>query len=519
MSDVTTDKQLTDDPAELKKIIKEQAKTIALLEEQIEYWKNELYGRKSEKYTPEDEFQSELFNEAEMYSEPMEDEEEEIIDVPAHTKRKKGRRPIPESIPREVIIHALPDEELQCPCGSEYEKIGEEVSEKLAIIPAQVYVERHIRYKYACKSCEGVDNEEDGAVKIAPPPVSLIPKSLATPSLLAYLFASKFCDALPFYRIGKILNRMGIDLSRQTMCRWAIRVAEALKLFMDLMKEELLSGNVIGADETTHQVIKEPDRNAVSKSYMWVFRGGQPDKPVVLYKYRETRSGEFLKDYLSGFQGHVVCDAYAGYNHLEDVEGIILAGCWAHVRRKFFDAAKISKKKTGGAHVAIAQIKKLYLVEREAKNKKLLPDERKELRQEKSKLHTEKFKEWLDDKADKVAPKTLLGTAVNYTIKIWGKLLRYLEAGEVPIDNNFTENVIRPFVVGRRNWLFSFTPNGAGASAALYSIAESAKANDLEPYWYYKVLFEKLPYVKTREEMKQLLPMYIDPRLARPPDG
>ena len=481
---------------------------IEILEEEVAYWRKKLFSPKSEKYTEYDEQQGRLFNEIEYETTSLAKEIEELINIPEHNRKKRGRKPLPKNLPRKEVIHDIPEKDKICDCGSELVKIGEEVSEKIDIIPAQVIVVKNIRYKYTCKSCEGLESDS-GTVKIAPVPKQLLPKSLATPGLLSYLLTAKFCDGLPFYRMEKILFRMGIELSRQTMSRWAIKIAERCRILINIMREELLSGPLIGIDETTLQVLKEPGRKPETKSYMWVYRGGTKDRPVILYEYRETKSGTFLKDMLLEYKGYVQSDAYAGYNILIDIQTIILVACWAHARRKFYDAEKASKKK-GSAHTAVLKIRSLYKIEKLAKNNNLTPEELLEQRQKHAIPILNDFKDWLDARVHTVPPKSLLGKAINYTLSIWDRLLVYTTNPFIPIDNNLVENIIRPYVIGRKNWLFSDTPKGAYASSILYSLIENAKANKIEPYWYLRHLFENLLNAETEEDFKALLPQYVD---------
>ncbi len=503
---------LQDNPVSLKemviKIHTEYQKKIEILEEEIAYWRKKMFSPKSEKYSEYEEQQGRLFNEIEYETTSLAKEIEEIIHIPEHNRKKRGRKPLPENLPRKEVIHDIPEKDKVCDCGSELVKIGEEISEKIDIIPAQVIVIKNIRYKYACKSCEGLESNT-GTIKIAPVPEQLLPKSLATPGLLSYLLTAKFCDGLPFYRIEKILFRMGIELSRQTMSRWAIKIAEQCRILINILREELLSGPLIGIDETTLQVLKEPGRKPKTKSYMWVYRGGIKDRPVILYEYRKTRSGSFLKDMLIDYTGYVQSDAYAGYNILMDIKTIILAACWAHVRRKFFDAAKASKKK-GSAHAAVLKIKELYKIEKLAKINELTPDELLEQRQKYAVPILNDFKDWLDARVYAVPPKSLLGKAINYALSIWDRLLVYTTNPLIPIDNNLVENIIRPFVIGRKAWLFSDTKADAHASSVLYSLIENAKANKIEPYWYYRYLFNNILNSETEEDFKTLLPQYVD---------
>jgi transposase len=517
---------LPDDSAELKEIIVSLAacradleekqhsyqSRIDYLQERIRLLQNELFGRKSEKLTKEDRRQLLLFNEVETTETTVAIPNE--IKIAAHTRRKTGRKPLPKELPRVEVIHDLAEAEKRCGCGSHMSRIGEEICEKLDIIPAKVRVIRHIRYKYACKSCEGLDSDGP-TVKIAPAAVQLIPKSMASAGLLAHLLVSKFEDALPFYRQEKIFARMGIELGRATMCNWAVKVAERLKPLMALLHQQIRCGPLINIDETPVQVLKEPGRSNTSKSYMWVYRGGDPQKPVLIFQYQPTRSGQVPLKFLDGYQGYVQSDAYSGYDSLGRQPGVQLVGCWAHVRRKFKEVitAKSNRKKQGHAAQALDYIGQLYAIEKHADKNEFSPDQRLELRRQKAKPILTEFERWLTQTSLITPPKGLLGKAVNYTLRNWDRLIRYVDDGCLRPDNNLAENAIRPFVVGRKNWLFSGHPNGAQASAAIFSLIETAKANRLKPYEYFRFLFDKLPYAESEDDYKNLLPQFVDPDL------
>jgi transposase len=523
---------LPDNVAELQNIIVEREKQyrahIKILEEKIRLLQDKIFGRKSEKLPArEDKYcQLALFNEAEDIADKAATSQEQemsdtaevdtdTISVPAHTRQKPGRKPIPDHLPRVEVIHDLSEEEKLCGCGCQMSRIGEEVSEKLDIIPAQIQVIRHIRYKYACKNCEGVESEQS-AVKVAPTPPQLIPKSMATAGLVAYVVVSKFADALPFYRQEGIFERIGVEIPRSTMANWAIQAADACEPILCLMHQELLSGPVINMDETPVQVLGEEGRSNTTQSYMWAFRGGGLDQPVLIFRYNPTRSGKVPKDYLQGYSGYIQTDGYKGYEGLGNLPGIIHVECWSHARRLFVDVlsalpAQVRKKKTSNATTtALSYIGKLYAIEAKAREEALTPEQIYQLRQEKSKPILEQLKAFLTQLYPQTPPKGLLGKAVKYCLDHWPKLERYLTDGRLKIDNNLIENAIRPFVVGRKNWLFSGNPRGAKASAALYSLIETAKANGLEPYRYLRFLFEKLPLARTQDDYKALLPQYLD---------
>lgn len=513
---------LPDDPTELKHIIATLSSSyqdkLHHLEEQVRLLRNEIFGRKSEKHLPpQNERQQRLFDETDGGSEGAEEaspsEEQAPILVAPHKRRKAGRKPLPADLPRIEVIHDIPESEKQCACGTPLSRIGEEVCEKLDIIPAKVRVIRHIRYKYACKGCEGVESDAP-TVRIAPLPPQLIPKTMATAGLLAHIVVSKFEDALPFHRQSKQLARLGIDLPRATLCNWARQVAERASPLADLMDRAIREGPIVNIDETTVQVLQEPGRSDTQKSYMWIFRGGDPERPVLRYQYHPTRAGSVPTSYLAGFKGYVQTDGYNGYDALGRKAGIVMVGCWAHARRKFHDVLQAAgpqvAKRRLAAEVALEFIGKLYRVEKETRAKELPPPALCELRQQQAQPVLEEFKHWLEENAPLTPPGGLLGKAIGYTLNQWPRLIAYLQDGRLRPDNNLVENAIRPFVVGRKNWLFSGHPRGAAASAFLYSLIETAKANGLKPYAYMRYLFDRLPLATTEDDYRSLLPPYMD---------
>jgi transposase len=506
---ITADK-MPEDVQVLKQMLLESQerydKETGILLEQIRLLRQQLYGKKSEKLPVDGGPQPlPLFDLPEPESlEP----EVETTEVPAHTRRKSGRKPLPEHLPRVEVVHDIPDEEKTCGCGHELSRIGEEVLEQLEIIPAKIQVIRHIRPKYACRKCEGLE-EEGPVVKIAPVVPQIIPKSIAGPGLLAHILTGKFVDALPFYRQEKQFVRLGIDLSRTSMCTWAMQAASACQPLLNLLQDEILSGSYINIDETTIQVLKEPGRDPTTKSYMWIFRRGDHGKPTLVYQYHQNRAGSVAAAFLCDFQGYVQTDGYSGYDFLDRRKGIRHIGCMAHARRKFMDVTKVQGKnrKAGSADVALEYIRKLYRIESEVKGQS--PEVIYRQRQEKSKPIFEQFHEWLLKKETQTPPKGLLGKAVTYTLNQWERLVGYLADGRLAPDNNAAENAIRPFVVGRKNWLFGGTPEGAAASALFYSLIETAKANSLEPYAYLRFIFENLPTATALEDYEALLPWNV----------
>ena len=443
-----------------------------------------------------------LFNEAEaeIEEEPVE-EHPPASDGPSKKSRPK-RKPLPKDLPRERVVHDLDDKTCSC-CGHELHAIGEESREQLEFIPAQVKVIEHIRLKYACRHCE--QQGTDTPVTTAPVPTSPIPKSIATPSLLAQIITSKYQYALPLYRQEVLFAQYGIDLNRKTMADWMIKSALLLEPIIQQLKAILLQQPVIQADETTLKVIHEDKATC----YMWVYCTGtdSPDRSsdlpnIVLYDYQNSRSGQCPVDYLADYRGYLQVDGYIGYEQTQAK----LAGCLAHARRKFVEAKQAQPKgKTGKANWAIAQIQKLYRIESNIKGK--TAEEKQAIRKAQAEPLLTQLKEWLDESALHVPPKSAIGKAIGYSLNQWPKLIRYLEDGRLPIDNNRAERAIKPFVIGRKNWLFSNTPKGAKASADLYSLIETAKANGLVPFDYLNYLLEELP--RKPEAIDHLLPWNV----------
>ncbi|MFI8742161.1 IS66 family transposase [Pseudomonas sp. NPDC077405] len=477
------------------------------LQEQNALLIQRLFGRKSEQSADPDSPQLAMFNEAESLAElPAESEQETAEEVVATTKRRGKRKPLPAELPRIEVIHELPEQELTCECGCRKQVIGEETSEQLEIIPMQIRVIRHIRKTYACKDCET-------APVTADKPAQLIEKSMASPSVLAMLLTTKYVDGLPLHRFEKVLSRHGVDISRQTLARWVIECGEQLQPLLNLMRDTLLDYPVLHCDETRLQVLKEPGREPSSQSWMWVKTGGPPDRPVILFDYSSSRAQEVPLRLLAGYRGYLMTDDYAGYNAVAAQAGVERLACWAHARRKFIEAKKVQPKgKTGRADVALNLINKLYGIERDFKEASA--EQRHQGRQQNSLPILMQLKSWLEKTQPQVTAQNALGKAVNYLASNWSRLERYIEAGHLPIDNNPAERAIRPFVIGRKNWLFSDTPKGATASAQLYSLVETAKANAQEPYAWLRHVLERLPLANSVEDYETLLPWNCSPATA-----
>ncbi|WP_319781846.1 IS66 family transposase [Oceanisphaera sp. IT1-181] len=453
--------------------------------------------------------QGELFNEVEECLTPS--AEEVAADETITYTRKKSRRPsLAAELPREDVVHDIADADKVCDdCGHDLHQMGEEVSEKLEFIPATVKVIRHIRPKYSCRCCE--QQATRTTIKIAPAPASLLPKSIATPTLLSQIITAKYQFGLPLYRQAALFKSFGIELHRQTMSRWLLKVSTQLTPLYQRMHALMLERPALWSDDTSVKVI---DVDKVQCT-MWVYGCGG-DKPaeslnnmpsppnIVLYDYQDGRGGIHPNTFLAGYHGLLHVDGYAGYHGTD----AMLAGCWAHARRKFIEAKAVQPKgKIGRADQALNLIQKLYGIEKPIRQ--LSIEDKRAARQAQSAPIMEQLKAWLDKALHQVPPKNAIGKAIGYTLNQWDKLQVYLEHGAAAIDNNRAERAIKPFVIGRKNWLFSNSRSGAQASAMLYSLIETAKANDVPPGVYLTALFEQLPHLIDGESVDHLLPWAI----------
>ena len=489
--------------------IAEQQATIASQQERIYQLLAKRFGASAETLP---DGQLGLFNEAEDIDDATNEDAIPGVDVPAHTRKSPKRSPLPETLPRIEVVHDLDEADKVCPHdGSALEQFGEETSEQLDIVPAKVRVLRHIRLKYRCPCC-------DGSLRRAPMTPQPIPKSMASPGLLAHIVTAKFVDALPLYRQVKQFDRIGVMLSRATLASWMIRMGEHVQPLINLLRDELLSTAYLQMDETRVQVLKEPGKTAESLSYLWAQRSVE-GRPIVLFDYDPTRSNEVPKRLLAGFTGALHTDGYAGYDAFAREAHVTRLYCFAHARRRFVDAIKalgLNPKKLPAKPPDKARrtlkglrfIRHLYDIERRIADQP--PDERYRIRQAESAAVLGNLRQWLDKTITVVLPNTALGKALAYLDKHWHGLTRYIDDGRFKIDTNLVENAIRPFCVGRRNWMFSDSVDGAKASANLYSLIETAKANAIEPYAYLRYVFTELPKATTVEHIEALLPYRLD---------
>ncbi len=483
---------------------------VASLKEQVELLTDALrlaqhkrFGASSEKNTEDVSEQVSLFNEAEVCADEQE-ATEKTTTVAGHVRRKKKEYTLDnlsEGIPVEVVEHRLPEEELVCPqCGDILSEIGVETVRRLKARPAQFYVQEDRYYSYGCLNCK--EQAETTPVIKTPHEKGVIPSSFATPEAIAHIMVQKFVMGIPLYRQEQELKRMGISLSRQTMSNWILRANEEyLVPVWDRLHEEMLSREVLHADETTLQVLKEPGRSAQSKSYLWLYHtSGDTDRPIVLCEYQPSRSGENARAFLSGFKGYLHTDGYSGYHGFS--EDITVVGCWAHARRKFDEALKsLPKNKQKGSSAAQGLAFCDMLFKLESGFAGLTPEQRYEQRLKQEKPVLDALWAWAECRT--VAPKSALGKAMTYLKDQWPYLTNYLKDGRLELSNNRAERGIKPFVIDRKNFLFANTPGGAKGSAVMFGLIQTALNNDLDPWRYLTWLMQTSG---AAEDMEMLLP-------------
>ncbi len=484
-----------------QQIILSKQQTIDHLYEQIRLLKHGKFGARSEKYCDTD-LQGRLFDEAVL---PINESEilaaEEAITVPVHT-RKKGRKPLSKALPREQVIYDLPESEKICDCGCPLIHIGDERTEQLDIIPAKIVVIEHLQKKYACRGCEQT-------IRTAKKALQPIPKSLAAPGLLAHVLTQKFQFHLPLYRQEQMLQAIGIDIPRATLSLWVIRCAQLLQPLVNLLQDEILTYDVAYADESTVQVLKEPGKTVESTSYLWVFSGGAPERFSVVYQYFPNRAHAIAVDFLGDFKGYLHCDGYQAYDALaEKNRALTQVGCWYHARRKFVEAAKASQK-AGIAAWYLKHIQRLAKIEKLITASLVSADQIKTYRNEHAPDIIKKIKEKLDEDIKHVPPQSLLGKALSYTLNQWPKLQTYLCDGRLEISNNRMERMIKPFAVGRKNWLFCNSVEGAKAAAIIYSLIETCKTHQVNGYDWLRDTLTKIPTCETLEQFEALLPFHF----------
>lgn len=492
----------------LENTISSLQKQVDNLTEMIILLRKEKFGSSSEK-TPKSQIEGQLclFNEAEL-EDPNKCEEPIVQKVDGYYRKptRTRRAEIIKNLPVREIPCDIPAEDMFCnQCGSGLKLIGyEKVREELEYIPARLQIVRYNRAACECPKCK---HTEHPFIKKAESPSSLMNHSLASPSSVANVMYQKYVNSVPLYRQEKDWEHLGLALSRATMAHWMIRCSQDyFTPVIDYLHKSMLSEKVLHCDETPVQVLKEDGKKPQSKSYMWLYRTGQSSShPIILYDYQSSRSGDNAIRFLNGFKGYLHTDGYSGYNKLEN---ITRCGCWAHLRRKFVEA--IPDKRDKNAPRTTAEIGRDYcdqLFHLEEQMKHLSPEARCAKRLELEKPVLEAFWCWLD--SVQALNGSALGKAVTYAKNQKPYMENYLLDGRCALSNNAAENAIRPFTVGRKNWLFADTPKGATASAAIYSIIETAKANGLNVYTYLEFLLMYMPdtdWCNHPEDLEGLMP-------------
>lgn len=481
----------------LTKEVHELNKKLELLMEQIILANNHRFGRKTEMMSDPNqirfmEVNGEIvfFNEAEAVCDLTASEPDDLELKPKRGTKTKGKKAADISgLPINVIEHYISSEELDTKYGiNGWKQLPDSVIKKYKFVPAKVEIDEHHVGVYAIK--------ESGNVIKAPHPKSLLNGSLVSSSLAAAIMNGKYVNAVPLYRLEKEFERYGLKITRQNMANWMIRLGESnLAVMYDYLHKKLYDYHVIQADETPVLVNKD-DRPAGSKSYMWVYRSGYmyQDKPIVLYEYQKTRNASHPLEFLKNFEGVCVTDGYQVYHTAEkQLEGLRIAGCWVHARRKFEEAEKVipkDKQKDSLAYLVMKQIQAIY--REEGKLKDLSTDERLKQRQVVIRPLIDALFAYIKLHKDEVSSVSALGKAITYALNQETYLRVFLEDGDVPMDNNASERAIRGFCIGKKNWQVIDTINGAKSSAIIYSIAETAKANNLKPYEYFEFLLEEI---------------------------
>lgn len=524
---------LAEENARLKAQNSHYCERAVLIEEEVRWLKAQVFGRTNDKLSSDVSVDQQLlFNEAEVLAAI------EAADA-AHAARKTkiaaherehtgGRKAIPKSFPRIIIPHDVPESEkycTQCPDRPALKYIGMEISEWYRYEQPKIQVEQHQRLKMACECCHN-------GVKIGPKPPQLLPKTMASPSLLAHLITAKFVDGLPLYRVSRQLERSGIDLSPGTAGTWVNLVGgEKIMPLINLMNETLLQASFLHMDETYLKVLKS-EKAVDSTHYMVVRAGGPPGRRIILYNYEPSRTAEALKRLLIGpdgpYTGRLLTDGLDLYDHVCEALKLLHFGCLQHARGYFIKAKKVSELPSSRslAQVAIEDyFRKVYAVEQEittlreqhtSRGETLPLEVALKLRQDKSKPLLAAFKQWVDELLPGVPPKGALGKALSYTTSQWTKISRFLEYPDMPADNNYAEQQIKNFVIGRKAWVFCDSKAGATASANLYSLVMSARANDVEPFAYLSFVFEQLPTATTVQALEALMPWNLKARLKPP---
>lgn len=496
-------------------------KEIANLKNELAYLKNQILNKNRKIFGSSSEQSSSMqisfFDEAEKNSDLKTDEPsiEEITYKRTKPSNNTGKKDNLANLEKVVVEHKLDETEQYCKdCSGKLVVIGRKSKEILKYVPAKLYVEEHITYSYACKSCEEKNDKANIVTTKAPEP--LLHKSMVSNELLSHVINLKYQHAMPLYRQETYFKMMGANLSRQTLSNWIIGTANELEPVYNLMKEELLKRSYIQADETVLKVLDDRGKESNKQKYMWLYKFPDKDRPIIIYDYQRTRSGSCPQKFLSGFSGYLQTDGYAGYNKVESTKRIY---CLAHIRRKFHEIiVNLDEEalKTSRAVIGFNYCAKLYKIEKELSEQYGKEDDyyerRNKKRLEESKPIIEEFIAYVDKEIENAVPKSALGKALAYAKPLLPNFMTFLEDGALEIDNNGAERSIRPFVVGRNNWLFSTSTKGAESSALIYSIIETAKNNNLVVEKYLLYLMDNFSSINPtdKDSLLKILPFSKD---------
>lgn len=490
------------------KIVRHKTR-IQILEEQLQLLRAHEFGRRSEKLFNPDQIQ--LFNEAEVVADEPEQgtdagasSEDDTIDVPAHKRKRRRSQAIPAELARVDVVHDLDDDEKQCnACGEAMAHIGEEISEQLCVIPQQHFAVRHRRQKYACRCKE--------CIRTASMPAQPIPGSQASPRLVSNVMDRKYLQGLPLYRQEQIALRDGLDLPRSKLARWLITGSEVFIPLINLLEDSFFSFDVAQSDDTGIRVLKEDGRAPSTKSALWIRRGGTPETPVVLVDYEVSKSGETVYRLLSDFRGYLVTDGADNFKLTVRRNELVSVLCNDHSRRRFRKALQVAGKHKGSiARTALDWYGKLYRIE--ANTKHLDPVQRHAIRQSEAVPLWTEFLQWATQLFTEGVAHGRTSDALAYLLKHQEGLQAYCLDGRLPISNIKSEHVAKTIAVMRKNFLFSDTPSGAKASARIFSVIETARANGHNPHQYLSVLLTELPQATCVEDVENLLPWNVTPQ-------
>jgi transposase len=495
--------------------LKEKNSELQCVYEKLRLALQRQFGRRSEQLSDEAIKQLSLFDEdsdasADELTAIDKDEDNATVDVPAHTRQKKGaKKGFPAHFPREDITHDLAENDKQCHCGQPLKPIGEEVTEQVHIVPMQIKIVRHCVKKYACSVFD-----EHGVIR-AKKPLSILGKSKGTAGSVAHVAVMKYQHHLPLYRQEYMLKQLGILLPRKTLCQWLIKASEGLATFFEVFQAHLPTCHYLQADETPMKILRptELDKSGnvknIKQGYLWVYRGIIEGQVIVLTQAHWSRASEHPITQLAGFDGILQSDGYRVYDVLAKANPAIeQVSCLAHIRRRFYELTKLVKNnKTGKAHQALSFIQKLYRADHLAKKQSATPAERLALRKQHAFKETvEKFQAWCEKSYIQVPPKSGIGSALAYTIKYLPRLSLCASHGEIELDNNLTENLIRPIALGRKNFLFLGGESGMKAASLFYSLIQTCKANQMNAYEYLCHLLTTITRHHTKAQLQALMP-------------